>query len=93
VEFSPGVEMQRRLVAATEFFQVVFGPAGPEYADYRLAFVSDEATLWDVNGCATEDEVIARVLDHYGVQITKADFSLPFWRLLDRLSGSLGRRS
>jgi hypothetical protein len=90
VEFASDAEMSRREAAATEFFRVVFGPAGPDYSDYRLAFVSDEAALWDVNGCATEEEVIERVLDHYGVPITTADFSLPFWQLLDRLGGPSG---
>ena len=86
--FGSDPEMARRADAATEFFAVVFGPAGPDYGDYRLAWISDEATVWDVNGCASNDEVIERVLAHYGVAIETDDFSLPFWQLLDRLRPS-----
>jgi hypothetical protein len=78
--------MTARKRLAEEFFRSVFGPEGGEYGDYRLAWVSDEATLHDVNGSADDADVIERVRRHYGVDITTADFCVPFWQLLDRLN-------
>lgn len=84
VEFASDERMQAREGLATEFFRVAFGPDGDEHGDYRLAYVSDEANLRDINPTG-EDEVIDRVRQHYGVEFGLDDFSLPFWRLLDRL--------
>jgi hypothetical protein len=83
-DFADDRGMRKRTRWAEEFFRVVFGPEGDEYGDYRLAFVSDEATLWDV-ASAEEPAVISRVAEHYGVSLTREDFSLPFYKLLDRL--------
>jgi len=84
VEFAGDAQMRERTRLAEEFFRAVFGPDGEDYGDYRLAFVSDEAALWDV-ASAEEADVIERVVGHYGVTLTLDDFSVPFWRLLDRL--------
>lgn len=84
VEFASDERMQARGKLAAEFFEVVFAPDDEDSGDYRLAFVSDEATLFDL-GPTPEADVIQRVEHHYGVTIGTDDFVIPFWQLLDRL--------
>jgi hypothetical protein len=65
------------------------GPELAEFVQYVIpdeepAFVSDEATVWDIS-LSTEDELISRCSSHYGVQLRAEDLKLPLSRLLPEL--------
>jgi hypothetical protein len=51
-------------------------------------FVSDQATLFDV--CSlTPDELIGRLVVHYGRRVHPSELHLPIWKLVDRLQAML----
>jgi hypothetical protein len=74
---APSGEMERRRSLAQEFYEAVLDE------EEHPIFVSDRASLWDIDG--DEQEMITRIRDHYGVAINPDAFSLPFWKLLDHL--------
>jgi hypothetical protein len=78
LQFSSSEEMERRTSLATEFYEAVLAP------DEDPAFVSDEATLRDVS-LAPDAELIRKVEEHYGHQMSRWDFERSFWSLLDVL--------
>jgi hypothetical protein len=72
-------------VASDEDMQTL-GPELAEFVQYVIpdeepAFVSDEATVWDIS-LSSEDELISRCFSHYGVQLRAEDLKLPLSRLL-----------
>ena len=79
VDVADDSEMKKRHAKAERLYQAL---ALDE--DTRPFFVSDEASLYDIQG---EDDsvVIAQVAKHYGVTLTLDDFRLPIWMLLDRI--------
>lgn len=77
-ELAQSVEMERRSDFARTFFEAVMDPEDRPY------FVSDEATLWAVVA-GNEEDVIRRCEAHFGVKLSKSDFDIPIWRLLDAI--------
>jgi len=74
LNFAPDREMQVLGPELAEFVQNITPEEEP-------AFVSDEATAWDIS-LSTQDELIGRCLNHYGVQLRAEDLNLPLARLL-----------
>ncbi|HSZ15688.1 MAG TPA: hypothetical protein VK764_01220 [Terracidiphilus sp.] len=65
------------------------GPELAEFVQYVIpeeepAFVSDEATVWDIS-LSTQEELIDHCFNHYGVQLKAEDFKQPLSRLLPEL--------
>jgi hypothetical protein len=67
----------------------LLGPELAEFVQYVIpeeepAFVSDEATVWDIS-LSTQEELIDHCFNHYGVQLRAEDFKQPLSRLLSEL--------
>lgn len=77
-ELAATLQMDRRQDKADEFYQAAFDAVDQPW------FVSDIATLYDIVP-GDEAEVVTRCHEHYGVQLRREHFSLPFWQLLDYL--------
>lgn len=80
---------KRPLNFASDEDMQTLGPELAEFVQYVIpdeepAFVSDEATVWDIS-LSTEDELISRCSSHYGVQLRLEDLKLPLSRLLPEL--------
>lgn len=69
--------MDRRAIAAKEFFEVTHAEIVP--------FVSDEATWYDFDYMEAA-ELVTIVQSYYGISIDVAKLSLPFWEVLDLLA-------
>jgi hypothetical protein len=81
VEYSDDSKMKVRAEMAEEFYAAI----GLDH-DLRPWFVSDEASLYDVQ-LNDDADIVEAVKRHYGVELTiPDDFRAPFWRLLDRLA-------
>lgn len=65
---------------------------GPELAEFikyiipdeEPAFVSDEATVWDIS-LSTQEEIVGRCLHHYGVELRPQDLKMSLSQLLPEL--------
>ncbi len=68
-----------------EFYGSILAP------DEDPAFVSDEATLRDVS-LADDEDLVRKVADHYGHELSPSDYKRPFWSLLDMLQRSRDSR-
>lgn len=75
---SDSKEMDARRALASEFYRIVLDE------DESPIYVSDEATLDDIFA-GDEQDLIARCAAHYGIALSREDFQMPFWHLLDRL--------
>ena len=82
MEFSPDFEMKKVPGLADEFFRRVL-------YDEEAIFVSDEATVWDVSTCPT-NELLERCASHYQQPVSRQDLDQPLWKLLRKLDD--GRR-
>jgi hypothetical protein len=78
MKFSSDVEMQKVAREAQEFFEKVL-------FDEEPAFVSDEATVWDVS-MSTADELLQRCSKYYGKSLSVEDLKQPLWKLLRQLN-------
>jgi hypothetical protein len=81
VDFADDEQMLRRQLWADEFYGALGLVPDQNWPD----FVSDEASLYDVQ---MEDDrfVVRAVQRHYGVTLqVPEDFRRPFWQLLDHL--------
>jgi hypothetical protein len=74
--------MDAREALAREFWEVT----QPEV----VPFVSDEAAWYDFDWLE-DDDVLALLEGHYGVAVGREKLRMPFWELLDFLSGSRSR--
>ena len=74
MEYSPTGQMERVADLAQKFFERVL-------YDEEPLFVSDEATIWDVS-MSSPEELITRIMRHYGKSVSIADLGQPFWKLL-----------
>jgi len=77
LNFASDKEMQLLGPELDEFVQNITPEEEP-------AFVSDEATVWDIS-LSTQDELIGRCFNHYGVQLRTEDLKLPLAQLLHEL--------
>jgi hypothetical protein len=53
--------------------------------DEEPVFISDEATIWDVSMSSTE-VLIRRCSEHYGINLSVDDLSMPLWKLIRKLN-------
>ena len=84
IDFADDEQMSRRQALADEFYDTL----GLIDDDNRPFFVSDEATLYDVQ-MEDDDFVVGTVQRHYGITLRiPEDFKRPFWELLDDLRES-----
>jgi len=77
MKFSSDREMQKIAREAQEFFEKVL-------FDEEPAFVSDEATIWDIS-MSTADELLERCSRYYGMSLSLEDLRQPLWKLLLQL--------
>lgn len=75
VEFARTDEIKKIPDLIKDLFEYVLYEQGPNI------WISDEATILDIS-IATPDEVLVRVIKHYGKPVTAADLNQPLWRLL-----------
>lgn len=54
--------------------------------DEEPVFISDEATIWDIS-TLSGNELLERFSKVYGISVSLADLSQPFWKLLRQLNG------
>ena len=59
--------------------------------DEEPFFISDEATIWDVS-MATQEEIIKRCSEYYGIPVSMEDLKQPLWKLLPQLDAGRRRR-
>jgi hypothetical protein len=79
-EFGESEKTEQREGELSEFLERMFDEEDRPY------FVSDEACLYDIY--AGDDAELSRRCERwYGKELTKSDFRLPVWRLLDSLYG------
>jgi hypothetical protein len=76
--FSSDRKMRQAEVLAQQFYAKVL-------YDEEPAFVSDEATIWDIS-LASGDDLIERCKKAYGKDISLRDLSQPVWKLLQVLN-------
>jgi len=80
-ELASSDEINIRLNDAHEFY---FNILDPEEQPF---FVSDEASIFDISS-DSEEYLIKKCFDYYGVKLTCEQLTLPFWQVLDLLKGS-----
>ncbi len=76
--FADADEVSKRLEWYYEFVERMFDE------EDRPIFVSDEACLYDIHA-GDDDELAERCDKWYGRRLSKSDFLIPIWKLLDIL--------
>lgn len=74
MEFSPDVQVRKHAELFDELFEHVLWDEEP-------FFVSDEATIYDVS-TASPEELLKRLLKHYGRSLSLENLKRPLWQLL-----------
>lgn len=77
MEFAPDAKVRAIHDQVDELFRHVL-------PDEPTLFVSDEATILDV-WSGPVDELLDRIVRHYGVAVERPELNLPLWRMLPLL--------
>lgn len=85
LRFSPDAEVAARTDELERFFELVFPPG------FRPLFVSDATVLADFDG-VDDEGVPRRLLEHYGLELTRDGRLMPLYQLLDRLGLPIANR-
>ncbi len=78
MDFASDNEIQQLQSMVQELFNLVL-------YDEEPIFISDEATIFDVS-MSSPEELLDRFSRYYRVTISRADLSLPLWKLLREIN-------
>jgi len=77
IQFASQVRMNAHQELAQDFIERVLG--------FECAFISDESSLWNFHTDATNEALLTKIRDVYGVNVEDIE-SAKVWEILDRIA-------